>query len=217
MTPAARPPWPSILLVGPTGSGKTPLGDEMERRGFMGRSCLHFDFGRTLRAASDGAREYGLTGPELESIRASLGSGALFEDRDLPMIVKILKTFAERRVLAPETLLVLNGLPRHRRQAEALSSIVAVERVVALEGDADVIRDRVRLDTGRDRAGRADDDLRAVAKRLETFKERTEPLIGFYRERGVPVTAIRVSAVMTAAETLDAIERAVDAEKGREV
>ena len=29
-------PWPSLLLVGPTGSGKTPLGDEIERRGLKG-------------------------------------------------------------------------------------------------------------------------------------------------------------------------------------
>jgi len=217
MTLAARPLWPSILLVGPTGSGKTPLGEEMERRGFMGRRCVHFDFGRNLRAASEGGGEYGLTGPELERVRASLRSGALFEDRDLPMIIKVLRTFVESRGLAPDALLVLNGLPRHRSQAEALSSVLAVERVVALVADADVIRERIRLDTGKDRAGRADDDLRAIAGRLEIFRERTEPLIGLYRGRGVPVTALRVSATMTAAEALDGIERAIAAEKSQGV
>ena len=39
----------AILLLGPTGSGKTPLGELMERRGFGGRRCRHFDLGDRLR------------------------------------------------------------------------------------------------------------------------------------------------------------------------
>ena len=46
------------------------------------------------------------------------------------------------------TLLVLNGLPRHRRQAEALAGVVAVERIVSLDANAAVIRERIRLDPG---------------------------------------------------------------------
>ena len=193
--------WPSVLLAGPTGSGKTPLGDEMERRGLRGRRCLHFDFGANLRAAAAGkAGEYELTAAELKVIRASLASGALFEDRDTLMIVKILRRFAEMRGLTPDSVLVLNGLPRHRSQAEAIAAVVAVERVISLEADAAVIRERILLDPGLDRAGRGDDDLKAVIGRLETFQKRTAPLLDFYRERGVPVSVIRVTARMTAAE-----------------
>ncbi|HMA54681.1 MAG TPA: nucleoside monophosphate kinase, partial [Acidobacteriota bacterium] len=127
----------------------------------------------------------------------------------MPMIVKILSGFAAARRLPSDALLVLNGLPRHRKQAEALAPVVAVERVVSLEAEAAVIQERIRLDTGRDRAGRGDDGLEAVSRRLSIFAERTAPLLDFYRRTGVPVTSIPVTARMTAAEMLDALERAM--------
>jgi adenylate kinase len=202
MRPAPAPtPWPAVLLVGPTGSGKSPLGDELEKRGLGGRRCVHFDFGANLRRAARGeAPELGLLPPELERVRASLASGALFEAEDLPMIEKALRRFAAARVLGQGDLLVLNGLPRHPEQAEALAPLVAVQSVVSLVAEASVIQARIRLDTGGDRAGRPDDALEAVARRLEIFGERTAPLIAYYEERRVPFTVIRVTAGMTAAE-----------------
>lgn len=195
------PPWPSLLLLGPTGSGKTPLGEEIAKRGLAGRRCVHFDFGAALRAVAAGPEESGgLTAPELAAVRASLATGALFEDRDLPMIVKILRAFGRARALGPGALLVLNGLPRHSRQAVGLEGIVSVERVVRLEADAAVIRERIRLDPGGDRAGRADDAIEAVRRRLADFQDRTLPLLDHYEARGVPILTIRVTAAMTAAE-----------------
>jgi len=215
VTARPAPPWASVLLIGPTGSGKTPLGEELERRDFLGRRCLHFDFGANLRAAAAGrADDYGLTGPELEAIRRSLATGVLFEAGDMPMIVKILTGFAAMRRLDPASLLVLNGLPRHRDQAESLASVVAVERVISLEADAAVIAERIRRDPGLDRAARTDDGLGAVAGRLAVFRERTAPLLGFYRGRGVPVTSVQVSASMTAAAIYDATVRTVRGEEG---
>jgi hypothetical protein len=39
----------AILPLGPTGSGKTPLGDYLEERGLFGRRCVHFDFGEKFK------------------------------------------------------------------------------------------------------------------------------------------------------------------------
>lgn len=199
-------PWPSWLLVGPTGSGKTPLGDELERRGFLGRRCVHFDFGanlRTIASAPEGANV--LTALELESVRTSLTTGALFEDKDIPMIVKIVERFAEARNLTPDSLLVLNGLPRHRRQAEGLAGVADVERVIRLEAPAAVIRERIRLDPGGDRAARVDDSLEAIERRLAVFRERTIPLVTYYRERRALIVEIPVTASMTAKEAYQAL------------
>jgi adenylate kinase len=199
-------PWPSLLLVGPTGSGKTPLGQELERRGFCGRRCVHFDFGAILREVASGSGSRKDVGAdELAAIRRSLASGALFEDRDMPMIIGIVERFARFRNLTHDALLILNGLPRHRRQAEGLTGTVDVERVVLLEAAAAIIRERIRLDPAGDRAGRTDDTLEAVERRLSHFRERTLPLLDLYRERGVPVSIIRVTAVMSAELMADAL------------
>lgn len=208
-------PWTCLLLVGPTGAGKTPLGEELERRGFLGRRCLHFDFGANLRAAAaGGADDHRLTGPELETIRRSLATGALFEAKDLPMIRGILARFVEMRRPGPGTLIVLNGLPRHRDQAESLASVVAVERVVSLEADAAVIRERIRRDPGGDRSGRDDDDEEAILRRLSGYRERTAPLVDFYRGRGVPVTVLAVTASMTAGAMYEELERLLRPARG---
>jgi adenylate kinase len=199
-------PRPSLLLIGPTGSGKTPLGDELERRGFLGRRCVHFDFGANLRAIAAASEKANiLTVTEFESVRTSLATGALFEDKDMPMIVKIVMRFAEARDLTPDSLLVLNGLPRHTKQAESLAGVVAVERVVYLEAGAAVIRERMRLDPGGDRSERIDDTLEAVERRLAAFRKRTVPLVSYYRERGALVAEIPVTASMTAAEAYQAL------------
>lgn len=204
-------PWPSLLLVGPTGSGKTPLGEELERRGLDGRRCVHFDFGANLRRiAAAPEPEPGFTASELQAVRDSLATGALFEDKDMPMIVKILRSFAARKGLTSDSLLILNGLPRHGRQAEGLADVVAVERVVYLEAGAAVIRQRIRNDPGGDRSVRIDDTLEAVEQRLAVFRERTLSLIDHFRTRGVPISVIPVTAGMTAGEMFETLARMME-------
>jgi adenylate kinase len=196
--------WPSLLLIGPTGSGKTPLGEELERRGLGARPCVHFDFGANLRKLAAGSDRAGLlSAADLALIRGSLATGALFEDRDMPMIIGILRSFIEARDLRPGTLLVLNGLPRHVGQARGLAETVSVGRIVLLEAEAPVILERLQIDPGGDRSGRKDDSLEAVRRRLGDYRERTRPLLKFYGTLGVPVSMIGVTAAMPAAEMYD--------------
>lgn len=207
MKPVSRAPWPSLLLVGPTGSGKTPLGRELGHRGWRGRPCVHFDFGENLRAvaSSPAGPPAGLTAAEMAAVRASLATGALFEERDMPLIIKVLGGFAAARDIGRTgSLLVLNGLPRHAGQATALEGLVLVEVVVSLEASAEVVRRRLRLDPGGDRSGRIDDTPEAVGRRLADYRARTEPLVEHYRSRGARVVAVEVTPVMTAAEMYEA-------------
>jgi adenylate kinase len=197
----------TVLLLGPTGSGKTPLGDCLEQRGLRGRRCVHFDFGARLRAVGAGEPCAGLAGAELEVVRRSLQTGALLDDEHFPIARAILRSFVERHDLGPDDLLVLNGLPRHVGQAAALDGLVRVRLVVCLECSSATARARIRRDTGGDRAGRADDSPAEVRRKLRLFRERTIPLLDHYAGRKVEISSVRVGVGTTAEEIWNDITR----------
>jgi adenylate kinase family enzyme len=185
----------AILLVGPTGSGKTPLGEEIESRGLGGRCCSHFDFGAQLRAAVEGNPPPGLSARDIEFLRRVLDRGALLEDEHFPIADTILRAFLTAH---PEDRVILNGLPRHVGQAEDVDRFVHVEVVVALQCSAQVVLERIRTDAGGDRADRVDDDPDAVRRKLAIYTERTAPLVEHYRARGSRILSIPIAADTTA-------------------
>ena len=183
-----------MLILGPTGSGKTPLGEFLERHGLLGGRCVHFDFGAHLRRAAERGGEGGLFARrDLRIVRDVLERGALLEKETFYIAARILADFTARRKLGDRDLLVLNGLPRHRQQAEDLEPLVALERVVMLRCPAETVVERIRKNSGGDRAGRTDDSLERVTTRLQVFTARTAPLLEYYRVRGVPVATVEVA------------------------
>jgi len=205
---------PSWLLAGPTGAGKTPLGRLLEQRGLAGRRCHHFDFGAELRAVASGGREAAVLAPDdLEVVRRSLSTGTLLEDHEFPIALRILRAFVRRVEAGENDCLVLNGLPRHVGQARMMEDAVRVETVVSLEASAEAIRERILLDTGGDRLGRLDDELKAIRQKLVIFRMRTLPLIEYYENREVPVFRLAVGARTTAEEMYAAILARLAGEK----
>jgi adenylate kinase len=99
--------------------------------------------------------------------------------------------------------LVLNGRPRHVGQACLLDGRLRVDHVVWLECLADVVVERIRRDTGGDRAGRSDDDLASVRRRLDTYLARTAPLAAHYEARGARLHRLPVTADSSAAAAMD--------------
>jgi adenylate kinase family enzyme len=197
---------PSWLLIGPTGAGKTPLGRLLEERGAGGRRCVHFDFGAELRNVAAAPEQVpGLKPLEVETIRRSLATGALLEDDEFPIALKILRAFARRSKLGEDDRLVLNGLPRHVGQARMMEDVVRVLTVISLEAAPEVIRERILLDTGGDRVDRPDDEVYAIRQKLVIFRMRTLPLIEYYENREVPVIHFAIGARMTAEEIYGAI------------
>jgi len=184
----------AILLVGPTGSGKTPLGECFERRGWRGHCCAHFDFGAQLRCVASGESV-----PDCLSIadRVFVGevlqSGALLEDEQFQIAEKILRFFAAQREVGKDGYLLLNGLPRHVGQAADVDRVAGVELVIHLQCTPEMVRHRIRIDAGGDRAGRVDDDDRLVARKLEIFRKRSAPLLDHYCRLGVPVEEVEVT------------------------
>jgi len=248
------PVYQGLVLLGPTGSGKTPLGCLMGQQGLWSRWCVHFDFGAQLRRiAVDFPTEAGppqpesstdlfrlfprttgknyrpgekcpclsqyFTDQEREFVRQVLRRGALLEDEHFPLALKILQYFLlseglrrtdlapfaahplpKAEVFSPAPLLVLNGLPRHVGQAEALRRWVDVQAVIHLECPAEVVLERICTNVGGDRQGRTDDDLASVQAKLAVYEARTRPLIDYYQKQGVPVVCLEVTATMRPAD-----------------
>ncbi len=194
----------AVLLIGPTGSGKTPLGELWQLRGLAGRRCHHFDFGERLRRAAETGG--GCEPVEHETIRRVLRTGTLLEDAEFPIALKILDGFWAGRAAGEADILILNGLPRHAGQATAMAGRTDIRAVVRLTADPAVIRARIGGNAGGDRAGRCDDDPAAVAARLAVYEARTKPIEDVYARAGVPILALEVGSLMTA-EEMDASVR----------
>ena len=191
-------PYKAILLVGPTGSGKTPLGKMCERKGLWGRSCLHFDFGEQLRRIANGdPASLFVSRRDMAVIFRSLETGKLLEKEDSYIAGKILKSFVKWKGAGKYAMLVMNGLPRHLSQAEYVDSLVDIEMVVYLDCSAEVVKQRILLNSGGDRTERADDSLPEVEMKLKLFRERTFPLLDYYRSRGIRVEQIEVGTGST--------------------
>ena len=92
MQPKQETRYTAVLLLGPTGSGKTPLGQLLERRGFLGLRCLHFDFGHELRQSIRKGSQV-LTATERELVARMLRTGALLEDERFSVPLKIFQGF----------------------------------------------------------------------------------------------------------------------------
>jgi adenylate kinase len=83
---------------------------------------------------------------------------------------------------------VLDGFPRTTAQAEALDEILAragtpLECCVALVMGEEALV--ARLLKRAQLEGRSDDDERTIRMRMRVYREQTEPLIAYYRARGL--------------------------------
>lgn len=188
----------ALLLLGPTGSGKTPLGDLIEARGLWELSWVHFDFGAQLRKLVQHDCPDGLFTPEeVAWVAQLLQTGALLENEHFPIAERLLRCFLARRARDPETCVVLNGLPRHVDQARAVDAIVEVCTVLSLRCTSETVMHRIRNNVAGDRTERIDDDPQMVAAKLALFNQRTAPVVEHYRALDVPIRRIVVTATMT--------------------
>ncbi len=193
---------PAAVLLGPTASGKTPLGKLIAKRGLWVRSCVHFDFGSNLRQIVHRNLPDDFIGPEdIGFLRQVLESGALLEDDRFPLAERILRRFLARTGADAKTLVVLNGLPRHVGQAEAIRSILDVDLVIHLRCSSETVLERIRSNIAGDRTGRQDDDLDAIRNKLELFSRRTAPLLDYYAKLGARIETVEVTAAMSPQQT----------------
>ncbi len=188
----------AMLLIGPTGVGKTPFGSCLEKNGLKGMRCLHFDFGQELRnLAQQKSVPEGFSREEHAFIRDVLEKGLLLENEHFPIAAKIIDAFIGKTACGREDMIVLNGLPRHEDQARDIDRKIRVAYLIVLECAAEDIFKRISRNTGGDRIGRSDDGIEMVRKKLGIFHARTEPLVEHYEKAGRGVFRLKVGSSST--------------------
>ena len=157
-----------LLFLGPPGAGKGTQAALICESGGM----KHLSTGDLLRGEVAAGTDLG------KEAEAVMNSGELVSDALVLAIVE-----SQMKSLRGNGWL-LDGFPRTVPQAEALEPLLEelqqpIEAVVLLDLDDAVLIERL---LGR---GRADDNEAVIRNRLEIYREKTAPLINFYRNKGL--------------------------------
>jgi len=160
---------PDVVLLGPPNSGK---GTQAKVLGeLLGVPAI--STGEMLRAAVDEGNELG------GRVGGIMKAGELVDDATMAEVVR-------ERLAKPDARagFILDGYPRTLPQAETLAGILAesgreVAAAVLVQVPEETL---VRRALGR---GRADDREEVLRERLRVYREKTAPLIGYYRRLGL--------------------------------
>ena len=161
-----------ILLLGPPGAGKGTQGAMLAKRLGLPKIAT----GDLLREAVANATPLG------KEAKAVMESGALVSD---DLIMRIVRDELNRPSAARGV--VFDGVVRTIPQAEGIEKILKdlgrkMDKVLFFDvTDAEILG---RLEKRRGIEGRADDDPKAVARRLTAYREQTAPVLDWYRKRG---------------------------------
>jgi adenylate kinase len=186
VSPARR-----LLFLGPPGAGKgTQAQRQMARLGIPQIST-----GEMLRAAQAAGTELG------REVKAIMERGELVPD---PVVIRVV----EERLAQPDARkgFILDGFPRTLEQAKALDALLArlglsLECCVALQVDEEELVDRLLKRSQLEH--RTDDDEPTIRKRMEVYRERTAPLIAYYRGRGALAEVDGLGTIKEVARRID--------------
>lgn len=165
-----------LILIGPPGVGKGTQADLLEER----LGLVHISSGEIFRAEISAETDLGRLAKRYIDQGRLVPNGIVIE-----MMAKRLRKDNVRHQG-----FILDGYPRTVRQAEALERDLSemdqgLDAVINLEAPQEIVVQRLAA------RGRADDSEETIRQRMLVFYEETEPVIGFYKERGIfkPVNA----------------------------
>lgn len=173
----------NVILLGPPGCGKGTQGEILAER----TGVVRVSTGDLLREAAGKGTALG------KRAKAYMDQGLLVPD---DVIVGLLREV----LVSPKASkgVLMDGFPRTVAQAEAVDSLLAErkQRVdqVLFFNVAD--RELLKRITGRAAVeGRSDDNPESFRRRLVAYREQTQPLVDFYRKRGILAEIDAVGAI----------------------
>ena len=185
----------NVLLLGPQGAGKGTQGKLIAAE----YGVPHIATGDMLRAAMADGTELG------RRVKPIYDAGDLVPDEIMIALIR-------ERLAADDAAggFVLDGFPRTTPQADALDAMLEeIERPLTVVFEFQ-LPEQVAIERLRGRAqqeGRPDDTPEAIRKRLDLYREQTEPLVEYYRARGI---LVGIPAEPPVAEVFAEIQRALE-------
>lgn len=183
-----------LVLLGPPGAGKGTQG----RRLSQAYGWPLISTGDILRAAVTHKTALGV------QAQHQMNQGLLVGDDVMIGLVR-------ERTLEPDTAngYILDGFPRTVPQAAALDALLEernqrLDAVVSLDVPEEEIVQR--LAARKSQESRADDAAETVRRRLDVYREQTEPLIDFYRGRG---RLVEIQGVGTVDDIFSALQKSL--------
>jgi adenylate kinase len=163
-----------LIMLSPPGAGKGTHSEQLSEA----TGIAHISSGDLLRAEVARGTDLGLRLSEYTT-RGDLVPDDLIFDILIPVVVEASRTTGGY---------LLDGFPRTMPQALRAAQIgieldLVSDAAIYLTAPDDVLVERLRDRAQRD--GRADDTPEVIRHRLAVFAAQTEPLVDYYRGRGI--------------------------------
>src|SRR3989338_2108066 len=185
----------NIVLLGPPGVGKGTAASKLSKK----LGIPHIATGDMLRENVAKKTKLGM------KAKSYMDSGALVPD---DLVIEMIKERLQRKDC--KNGFILDGFPRTIYQADEIEKVVNIDRVVNIQASDEIIVERIgrrrvcgecsfvyHLDFIKpNREGfcdkcsgtlyqREDDKPEAVKERLKVYREKTKPLIKYYKEKNL--------------------------------
>ena len=185
-----------LIVIGPPGAGKGTQSQRLLKH----LDVPHISTGDILREAVRNRTREGVLAEKY------MNEGNLVPD---PLIIELVG----HRLGEPDCDrgCLLDGFPRTLRQAQALDAFL-IQHGKPLDGVLELNVDEETLEARLVGRGRSDDQPQVIRQRFRAYRERTAPLLDYYRARGILET---VNGVGTQNEVFKRMKGAIERLRNR--